>query len=241
MSDELAEFLGEDAGETAEVETEVEAEAETEVEAEAAPVEKAEEEAEPAAAKPEVPKSEDLETLQKQLNAFKTQAFDERGKRQALQKQLEEAASKEEKPDIFEDPDAVLGSIKGEFNQNLSQVVNNFSEELGRLKHEDFDQVLDAVLELQTTDPESFQQVMSNAKPGIKYGESIYQAYKGQKLLKESGGVDGLTARISELQAKIEELSNKAVDVPPDLTTARSSGSDATVSEDQSLEALLGR
>jgi len=238
MSDELAEFVGEDT-EPVEVEPEVVAETETE------PVEKVEEEAEPTTAEPETKPEQDYEALNKQLNAFKTKALDERNKRQLLEKQVAEKAEEVEKPDIFEDPDAVIGSIKGEFNQNLNTVVNNFSEELGRLKHEDFDTVLGEVLELRDNNPDEFKKVMANAEPGLKYGESIYQAYKSRKVLEQSGGIDGLMNRITELEAKLSEKAEteSLTDVPPDLTTARSTGGDPvdTLDGNEGLEALLGR
>lgn len=242
MNEELEAMTSEEA---ADVETSEASEQEAqEAEQAETEVEKGEEQADPPAAS-EQATGEDIESLKAQLAAFKTKATDEVGKRQQLEAKLKEYEESKEKPDIFEAPDEFIGSLKNDVNNQLNSVVTNLSEELARGKFDDFDDVLSEVVAMQETNPEGLRQIMAHAVPGLKYGESIYKAYKNQKILTESGGADALMSKISELESQLAELSKKPqTQVPPDLTTARSAGGDeqVTVADgNEGLESLLGR
>jgi hypothetical protein len=176
-------------------------------------------------------------------------ALTEKEKRQRLEQQiqqLQQAQEQGEKPDFFDDPDASLNQLRTEFNSQVNNAVLAMSEELGRIKYDDFDQVLDAVNAMQETDPAGLRQIMSQAQPGVNYGPSIYQAhknYQATKQVEQAGGVSALMDKIAELESKL--AAKPQTQIPPDLTTARNAGGDEQATEiadgNEGLESLLGR
>ena len=176
----------------------------------AATEEKAEtEEVAPAATE----KEETGEDLQKQLDAFKAQALDERGKRQRLEESIRAGQKPVEKADLFEDPDTRLNQeldpIRNEFNNRLIAM----SESQAKARHSDFDQKYEAFVAATQSDPTLINQAMGAVDPG----EFVYRAGEKQMLNQElgDGGLEGLRDKIrAEEKAKLDDLIRKCRRAP---------------------------
>ena len=201
--------------------------------------------------KPEV-KSED--TLQKQLRASIAQANDERGKRQALQGQLEQFKAQQqqvEKPDAFVNPDEAIdygvNAVSAAFNDRLL----NLSESQARGRHDDFDAMKETFFnEVVVQNPVLGQQAMQAPDPY----EFVYQQAKTHNEFSGISSMDEYKVKVeTEMRVKLEaEYAEKAKDatnqainnaLPQSLSTATATGGNQTPTwaGPTSLNDILGK
>ena len=222
---ELDEFVGESETET-ETETEVQ-----ETAPEPTETQTAETDAVPATAEPQ--SQETHEPSMVPLAAKQA----EKDRRQKAERERDAAlaqlnrANQQDKPDIFDNPDQVLNGMRMEMRAE-------FSEALARREHNDYDEVMDHYSEMVKANPAIHAQVMADPLSAMK----AYEIAQQDKAMKEIGDPTSYRDRMKEeLRAELMAEMNQSPNVPPDLTTARNTGSDATVNDAESLEEILGR
>ena len=145
---------------------------------------------------------------------------------------LLQSQNQQSKPDIFENPEQVLGSLEMKLKAEMS-------EALVKDAHADYDDVMDHYEDMVRQNPAIHAEIMRSALPA----RQAYNMAKDDLLMKEIGDPSTYRERLkAEILAELE--GKKAT--PPDLTTARSSGDNVTASmvrdvNDIDLTELLGR
>ena len=181
------------------------------------------------------PEIDQVEALTKQVNAFKAKALDEVSKRQALENQMQAAQQQEEAPDAFVEPDAAIQHAVNQVQQRNDDRFLNFSEEVTRKNHEDYDEIKEVFLEMANENPLLAQQAMAQPMPH----EWLYQQAKTHNEFKDISSVDDLRAKIeAETRAKIEAeyaekqktVTEKAITdaIPNSLASSTAAGGNTT-------------
>lgn len=175
--------------------------------------------------------------LRAELNAFKTKALDEVGKRQALEAQIKQAPV--EKPDAYVEPDKAIDFGINELKSDFDNKFLNLSEFNARGRHaDDFDQMTETFFtDLAVQNPSLQQQALQHPDPY----EFIYQQAKNHNEFKDIGSVDDLRAKIeAETRTKVEAefaekqkvSTEKAItdSIPRTLSTATAAGGNKAAS-----------
>lgn len=155
---------------------------------------------------------------------------------EALRQQVYQKQEVPERPDIFDNPDAVLSNLEVKMRAE-------FSEAMARREFKDYDEVMDHYTEMVKKNPSLHAEVMQNPLSAYK----AYEVAKSDIEIKAIGDPATYKQKLeAEIRAQVEaELKAQRTSVPPDLTTARSTGGDpkANVIADgnDGLEQLLAR
>src|SRR3990167_9959451 len=168
--------------------------------------------------------------------AFLRTAQDERGKRQAVERELAEVRAKlpkEEPKTFWDDPEAALQRQKEELRQENLNTRLKTAELIARQRHPDFDEKIAVFGKVMEQTPGLHVQWLSALDPA----EFAYQLGKNHQELKEAGDLPALRAKIeketevkvrarieAELKAKAEALAKDRAALPPSLSEAKSTG-----------------
>ena len=151
--------------------------------------------------------------------------LDEREKRQAAQKELEDLKAQQEPPkDFFEDPEGHLKKLRDDLEASTTNKFVDLTVNLARKNHDDFDEVMTGWKELVDANPGILQQVMSSENPG----EESYRIAKQYKSVQEIGDPEAYRAKLKEeLKAELlkELKSGDTQTLPDSLATERNAGS----------------
>ncbi|MEE8208715.1 MAG: hypothetical protein V3T88_07190 [Nitrosomonadaceae bacterium] len=199
------------------------------------------------------PEVSEVDKLRKEMNAYKTKAYDELNKRQVLQRENEEYKKQPvEKPDAFVNPDEAISHGNNEIRAEFNDRFLNMSESQARGRHgDDFDQMKDTFFnELVIDNPVLSQQAMQAPDPY----EFVYQQAKTHDELKDVGSLSDYRTKIeNEMRAKFEaEYAGKAADateqaisnaLPGTLSTATATGGNQTPTwgGPPTLDTILGK
>ena len=123
--------------------------------------------------------------------------IDERRKRQALERQVQELQAGKQKPDFWENPEAALEARVNEVVNPLQSQNLQLQVDIARLKYTDFDEVMMGFLEAAQKDPVLKAQADNSPDP-------LNFIYREGKRLKELGPYGGDLAKRDE--AKFGEL-----------------------------------
>ncbi|MEE8208849.1 MAG: hypothetical protein V3T88_07870 [Nitrosomonadaceae bacterium] len=194
----------------------------------------------------------EVDKLRTEINAYKTKAYDEKGKRQALQSQLEGINKAQvKKPDAFVNPDDAITYGNNELRTEFNNRFWNMSESQARGRYDDFDAMKDMFLnEMVIDNPLLGQQAVQADDPF----DFIYQQAKTHNELKDVGSLSDYRTKIeNEMRAKFEaEYAGKAADateqaisnaLPGTLSTATATGGNQTPTwaGPTSLNSILGK
>ncbi len=165
---------------------------------------------------------------------------DEKAKRQALEKRLEELESKSaqpedktERPSVFEDQNAFADSLKQEFKQELAQHKLQVARELMLETYNDYEANEKLFVEtVAKENPILAEQARKAANPA----KFVYQQAKKYKQYQEMQDVDAYKAKLkAEVLAELKSEKSK-----PDKTTLTQTTSIKPSSEpEQTLSGLL--
>lgn len=233
---ELDEFLKDsevDDTEETTAETELDAVVESDEpeseESEAEEAEESEESEDGSTAEPEKPDTSEDDDPESSKFWAKQAYLDEKRKRQELEKRLKELeAPKQEEPSLFENPQAVLGTLKAQLSATLSR---EFMKEL-KPDYEDKEKYF---VSLCQKHPELVDQLQSATNPA----KFAYETAEKYQLLDEIGDPKAYRAK---LEAEIREKLNselKTSKKKPSLAKTPSVTTEAD--DDDSLGAILGR
>lgn len=131
---------------------------------------------------------------------------DERRKRQEAERKAEDLEKRlaalekpsAKKPDIFEDPDGVLGSLRQEVQGQILQTRIELSQDLMREKHEDYDELESEFYDLAKANPFLLQDPAFTKNPA-KY------AYETAKKARDAAGLKDVDKMRAELEAKVRK------------------------------------
>lgn len=188
--------------------------------------------------------------------AFLRAAEEERRKRQALERELQEARSKapattEPAKTFWDDPEGWMSRHQEQQRQERLKERLGVAEMLARSKYTDFDEKVATFTDMAKTTPGLIQAWLASPDPA----EYAYRAGKNHMELREAGSIDGLKAKIEkeayakaradmkkELEEKSAALAKERAALPPSLSEARSTGVNKPVwSGPPSMEDILGR
>lgn len=187
----------------------------------------------------------------------KAAVLDERRKRQALERQLEEMQARLNQPaqpqqeiDPFEDPKSYFGQLEAKLKGETYKARVELSQDMMRSLKPDYDELELEFVDLAKENPSLWGQLQSSPNPA----KFAYETAEKARRLKSLENVDQLEARLrSELEAKIraemgqehavrEEQANKVAQIKPSLASARSSSGIGDPDDyDRSLSELFGR
>ena len=216
------------------------------------PVEETVEESAAPTAETEEVKPDEVEQLRAEVNAFKTQALDERGKRQALQQQMQALQAPVEVPDAYVEPDKAIQFGTDQVMMQMESRILNMSESQARGRHNDFDAMKDTFFnEMVAKNPALEQQASQQADPY----EFVYQQAKNFVDFKDVTSMDDLRAKIeaeteAKYAAKYAEQQNAATEqaitnaIPGSLATATAAAANttqATYSGPTPLNKIIGQ
>lgn len=162
---------------------------------------------------------------------------DERRKRQALERQLQEQQQKKEEKPFFEDPEGALARQRKELEDRINYVTLSTkvqtSESIARSRHQDYDEKFAVFNQMVQEAPQLAEQAFASPDPA----EFAYKTAKMQKDLQDAGGLEQMKAKMeAELRAKIkadieaelkkrdEELQRQKSELPGSLTDIPSKG-----------------
>ena len=240
---------GQEADQTAETNTETDKAAE---EKDASTGDKA---AEEKAEEGSTPESETKETGTVPIAAL----LDEREKRQAFEKQVEELkgkinTSEEQKPlpDVFENQDDFVSELQARLKAETQAVRIEVSQDFMRTMHDDYDQMEAKFMELAKDNPELVSKMSAAATPA----KFVYETAKKAEKLAELNNVDEweakktaeLTAKIkaeleAEAKAKAETDAKNEDAISPSIAAQRAAGgnNDKSVDVPDPLETTFNR
>lgn len=172
------------------------ADASPDAKAAAKPADKATEESkEPLQARDEKGRFKSVEELQTELAAMKAATKDERTKRQALERRLQDMQKpKDEKPktDFWTDPDAAIEERLTEREQALRRESEarffNLCEDAAREKHADYDELVSELIEETDADQSLAQQVFTAARAAKNPALYLYKTASNRREMKAVGG-----------------------------------------------------
>ena len=192
---------------------------------------------EPAAvpAKPAV--AAPTQELNDKEKAFLKGMQEERTKRQELERRLaaiEAAKPAEPVKTFWDDPEAALAKQRQDITAATTKTRLDTAEAIARIRHTDYDEKYQVLVELLNSTPGLYQQVVAAPDPA-EYG---YGIAKSHMEIKDAGGVDELRAKIekevrlkieTELKEKAEALKKEQEALPSSLSDARSKGTNKPV------------
>lgn len=196
-------------------------------------------------------KPDEIASLRKALQA-------ERKKRQELEQRAKEQP-KDEKPktDFWTDPDAAveerLSAREEKLRRESETRFFSLCEKLAKAKHDDYEAVVESLIQETENDPNLARQVFSEARQSDDPAEFLYSTAKHRSEMKAVGGDLGkykesveapLREQVKKLEAEkkaLEEKLEKLGKVPSSLN-AQPSATRASVeleaTEDESLEEI---
>lgn len=204
--------------------------------------------------------TEEPADYQAQLKAQITKAQDEKGKRQAIQRQLEQiqaqAQAKVETPDPYAEPDKAIDFAVSKVEQRFQNKLLDMSELNAKNRHEsdgDFSDMTELFFnKLALDNPALNAEALAQVDPY----EFIYRTAKNHSELSQmsdAGGMEAYKANLEkELRAKWDteqaEKTNEAVEkaitasIPGSLSTQRAAGGNKTqvYTGDQPLSKIVG-
>jgi len=187
----------------------------------------------------------------------KAAVLDERKKRQALERQLEEmqrALSQRTQPqqpeiDPYDDPKGFVGQIEQKLAQETYKVRVEMSQEMMRQVKPDYDEKELIFVDLAKDDPTLWQKLQASPNPA----RFAYETAEKAERLKRIENIDAYEAQLrAEIEAKVraelgqqqaakEEFAGKVAQIKPSLASARSNASVSDTDYDRSLQQLFGR
>ncbi len=178
---------------------------------------------------------------------------DERAKRQEAQKRAEELErqleelkrgdSKRELPDVFDDQQGFVKSIRDEFTSELASAKLEMAREFMMESHPDYEEMEQKFIEIAKENPVLRSQAQKASNPA----KFAYQQAKKYVEWQEMQDVDKFKEKMkaeakAELEAELrqakEKKASKVADISPSLAKARASDKEQTV--DDSLESIFG-
>jgi hypothetical protein len=187
--------------------------------------------------KPEEDSTPEPETTPEQKTVPISALMDERSKRQALQRQVDEAAaqkSNEPAPDVFEDQKGYTDHITQQMNNALFNERANMSEFYARRDHPDLDEKIEKYQQLKLDNPALGTQVQNATSP---YHEVVDIVDKHEKMQRMEN-IDEFEAKTrteieakvraeveAELKGKSEAKDNLKSSIPTSLVGEASKGS----------------
>ena len=172
--------------------------------------------------KAEPPSAEDKT---KEQAGLITALMDERGKRQALQKENEDLKAKgEPEKDFFEDPEGHMAKLKEELQTDTTNRFVDLTVDLARKTHEDFNEVMEGWKDVVDANPAILNQVMTSGNPG----EESYRIAKQYRDMQEIGDPAAYKAKLKEeikadVLKELKESGNTQV-LPESLAEERNVG-----------------
>ena len=231
MSDELSAFI-EPTVEVEQTETQDAHEnADTELEAQK----------ESATAEPELVNGEPTSPDKKESGHVPIAALlDEREKRQAAIKELEELRSQlgkqeqKQAPDVFEDPEGFTKHFESQFNEREWNLRCELTAETMRDRYEDYDDMEKKFLELGEQNPELAVKLRQSPNPAKFAYETAKRAIRLDQLENvdewEAKKTAELEAKIrAEFEAKQSADTSKSESLSPSLTNTRATGGNTQV------------
>lgn len=249
MSDELADFIGEDEVVTeATVETTAnsqETEATAEVQMDTTPEKGVNEEVPPTSShETEVSSESEMVPLAaKQAEKERRKKAEDELAR--LRTELEQLKKPEEVPDAYLEPDKAIEHATAKIRAEMRLERINQSEARAKSKYADYDAKFEVFQELVAKQPHLLVELQNDYDPA----EFVYQTvgkYKKMQEIESVGDLSAFEQKIrAEERARVEaEMKSKGVKVPPDLSVVRSAGGDPVdviADGDDGLEQLLNR
>lgn len=172
--------------------------------------------------------------------------LDEREKRQALQKQVDDLKAKgEPEKDFFEDPEGHMAKLKEELETSTTNRFVDLTVDLARVNHEDFDEVMEGWKDVVEANPVVLNQVMASENPG----EESYRIAKQYRDMQEIGDPEAYREKLTEeiTEKVLKELEEKksgetAQSLPESLAAERNVGErkGPAFSGPSSLSEILG-
>ena len=161
-------------------------------------------------------------------------ALDERRKRQAVEKQLEELkkaqeeAAKTPRPDLIDDPEGALSHMQAEFDQKLRNQTIAVGQEMMRSMHEDYDTLEAEFVELAKTNPVIAQGVRDAANPA-KYAYDIATKAREAAALTDTSALEKLRQKLraevlAEQEAEKAKQAKKEEALSPSLASSKAEG-----------------
>lgn len=188
----------------------------------------------------------------------KAAVLDERRKRQALERQLEEmnarlsqsAQPAQQEIDPFEDPKSYFGQLEQKLKGETYKARVELSQDMMRSLKPDYDELESEFVDIAKENPSLWQQLQVSPNPA----KFAYETAEKARKLKSLQNVDQLEAKIrAELEQKIRaelqgeiavttERADKIAQIKPSLASARSSNGTGDADDyDRSLQDLFGR
>lgn len=152
----------------------------------------------------------------------------------------------QQKPDFWADPDNALQSVERGVDEKLTRFKLDWSEQAARNRYQDFDEKEAIFSQMVQENPALVHQMIAQVDPA----EFVYKTAKTHQKLQQVGDIDGFEAKIraderakveASFNAKIEAEIQKRLNVPKSLSDARSTGGNAQVVINESLEDILKR
>ncbi len=164
----------------------------------------------------------------------KSMALDERRKRQAVEKQLDELKKAQEeaartpRPDLIDDPEGALSHMQAEFDQKLRNQTIAVGQEMMRSMHEDYDTLEAEFVELAKSNPVIAQGVRDAANPA-KYAYDIATKAREAAALTDTGARDKLKQQLraevlAEQEAEKAKQAKKDGALSPSLASSKAEG-----------------
>lgn len=161
---------------------------------------------------------------------------DERRKRQELEAQIEQLRDQSPKPDIFEDPDAVLEKLKAEVIGHADQRWINASRAMVMASKPDYVEREAVFMELTQGNPSLVSEMMKADNPAL----FAYETARKHAEYQDMQNVDDLKAKMrAEIKAELEaEMGGSAP--RPSLATTTAAGTGDLPSDDDLASLVLG-
>ena len=167
----------------------------------------------------------------------------------AQQAQQTTTQPKIDPPDPYTQPEEYTNHVLNSREQARAKVMIESSEELARMEYTDYDENANFFIDkVAPNNPALVQKMLNSADPArFAYltGKAQKKSYDEQSRLQQAGGLENYEKQLRE--KIIAELAAKkpAVDIPPDLTSVRNTGSDPKAEEiaegTDGLLQMLGR
>lgn len=179
----------------------------------------------------------------------KTAVLDERRKRQALERQIEELKQSSQKPaerpDLIEDPDGAYNHIEGAISKALRDQAIAMSTAMMKREHGDYDEMESIFLDLAKENSSLIQEMSQHSLPAL----FAYETAKKHVEFEKMKDVDSYREKIREeerqkLLAEMEKESGarkaKSDSITPSLVDRGSASTNQAVVE-EGLSEILGR
>lgn len=189
------------------------------------------------------PEASEKEPEDWQYKAYK----DERSKRQERDAKIQELeaklAEKTKIPDVFEDQDGFVNSLRSEMQEQVTNIRTDLSRQMMMSLHDDYQEKEDIFVKLAEESPELLTQLRQSSNPA----KFAYDQAKKHEEFKQMQDVDSYKAKIraeieaqikSEYEQKAKSEADKTSNITPSLANARAAKESEAVSM-PSLDDLL--